>query len=415
LGLKNVTEELLAEEQAGFRAGRSTVEQIFNCRIIIEKHLEHQKDLYHNFIDFKKAFDRVWHEGLWHVMRNYGIDENLVQTIEALYKDSKSAVLLNCQIGESFKTKVGVRQGCILSPILFNIYLENIMQETLQNHHTSITIGGRPICNLRFADDIDLMAGTKHELQDLTNKLENSAGAYGMEISTEKSKVMTNSKNNINAEIFMNGKKLEEVDSFKYLGATLTKDGTSTSEIRIRLATSAAALAKLDRIWKSKNISFTTKYKLYKSLVVSILLYGCETWTLTAESERKVQAFESKAHRKLLRIAYTEHKTNEYVRNQIHLLVGQQEPLLATVKRRKIAWFGHTTRHNSLSKTILQGTIEGKRGRGRPTKNWTSNIKEWTGLTMPDLLAAAPHRQRWKSLATTASLQSPLRPCRLRD
>ena len=155
--LKAKAEELLSEEQAGFRAGRSTVEQIFNCRVLIEKHLQHQRDLFHNFIDFKKAFDRVWHDGLWTVLRGFGVEEGLVEIIQALYEHSSSAVLLNNQLGEFFRTSVGVRQGCLLSPVLFNIFLERIMQETLADYHTSISIGGRPICNLRFADDIDLM------------------------------------------------------------------------------------------------------------------------------------------------------------------------------------------------------------------------------------------------------------------
>ncbi|KAL8578281.1 hypothetical protein ACOMHN_005672 [Nucella lapillus] len=122
--LKGKSEEILAEEQAGFRPKRSTVEQIFNIRILIEKHLQHQRDLFHNFIDFKKAFDRVWHAGLWQVMRNYNIDSNIIDVIKALYDDSKIAVLLNNQIGEFFRTTVDVRQGCLLSPVLFNIYLE---------------------------------------------------------------------------------------------------------------------------------------------------------------------------------------------------------------------------------------------------------------------------------------------------
>ena len=185
--LKSKAEELLSEEQAGFRVGRSTVEQIFNCRVLIEKHLQHQKDLFHNFIDFKKAFDRVWHDGLWHVLRGYNVDENLIQVTEALYRHASSAVLLNNTVGEWFPTSVGVRQGCLLSPTLFNIFLERIMQETLQDHVTSISIGGRPICNLRFADDIDLMGGNNAELQDLTNKLAERNNAHGMDVSTAQS------------------------------------------------------------------------------------------------------------------------------------------------------------------------------------------------------------------------------------
>ena len=114
----------------------------------MEKHLQHQRDLFHNFIDFKKAFARVWHAGLWQVLRSFNTDERLVQAFQALYENSSNAVLLKSQLGELFKTTVGVRQGCLLSPVMFNLFLEKIMHETLHDHHTSISIGGRPICNL---------------------------------------------------------------------------------------------------------------------------------------------------------------------------------------------------------------------------------------------------------------------------
>ena len=78
-------EKIIVEEQAGFRAGRSTTEQIFSLRILCEKYLQHQQDLYHVFIDFKKAFDRVWHEALWATMKKYNISANLIQVIKNLY------------------------------------------------------------------------------------------------------------------------------------------------------------------------------------------------------------------------------------------------------------------------------------------------------------------------------------------
>ena len=155
--LKGKAEELLSEEQAGFRPKRSTTKQIFNITLLSEKHIDHYQDLYHNFI---KAFDRVWHKGLWQVMRRYNIDEELVTLLESLYGPSTSAVLHEGEVGQSFRTSVGVRQGCLLSPVLFNLYLENIMQEALHNFNGTIPINGREISNLRFADDIDLNAGT---------------------------------------------------------------------------------------------------------------------------------------------------------------------------------------------------------------------------------------------------------------
>ena len=94
-------------------------------------------------------------------MRDYNFDEDLIEIIDEFYNSAASAVLLGDTIGDFFHTTVGVRQGCILSPILFNIFLENIMQEALQDHSTTISIGGRQICNLRFADDSDLMGKLK--------------------------------------------------------------------------------------------------------------------------------------------------------------------------------------------------------------------------------------------------------------
>ena len=103
------------------------------------------------------------------------------------------------------------------------------MQETLNDHHTSTSTGGRLLCNPPFGDDIDVMNDSKAELQDLTNRLVDGASAYGMEVSIEKSKIVTNSTNNIGADISMNGQNLQEMISFKYITATLCKDGTCSA------------------------------------------------------------------------------------------------------------------------------------------------------------------------------------------
>ncbi|PIK45030.1 hypothetical protein BSL78_18122 [Apostichopus japonicus] len=318
--LNSKAEDLLSEEQAGFRAGRSNTEQIFNCRVLTEKHLKHQHDLCHNFIDFKKAFDRVWHDGLFACPQRF--------------------------------------------------------------QHRGRTCSSQVI----------------HSLRQIWHRNQHS---------TEKSKIPVNSRDNINAHITINNEALEEVSSFKYLGVTLTKDGTSAKEIQIRIASPTAAMTRLNVIWKS-NINFSTKLRLYQSLVISILLYDCERWTLLAESERRIQAFETKCLRKLLRILYTDRKTNDYVRHTVGDLMGLYEPLLSTVNCRKLAWFGHVTRHDSLSKVILQATVEGCRRRGRQRRNWPDNVKDWTGLDMPDLLATASNRSAWRTMSA-ATVMSPRR------
>ena len=200
-----------------------------------------------------------------------------------------------------------------------------------------------------------------------------------MEVSSEKSKVMKNSANATPVQVFMNGQELEEVSAFKYLGATLTKDSRSTVEIKSRIAIATSTMAKLDKIWRNKEIRFASKMRLYRALVLSTLLYGCESWIMSAETTKKVQTFETKCFRRMLGITWQEKKTNEYVKSQVASLDGPQEPLLAVIKRRKLTWFGHVIRHNTLPKTILQGTLEGGRKNSkRPGSTTSRNGPGWT-------------------------------------
>ena len=121
--------------------------------------------------------------------------------------------------------------------------------------------------------------------------------------------------------------------------------------------------------------------------------------------EKRIKAFETT--RKLLHISYMEHKTNIWVWSKINFIVGSQEPLLATVKSRKVAWFRHVTHLDSLSKTIFQGALEGGLHCGRQRKCWIDNIKERTSLPMPELLTAASCRKDWKRISAESSLMSP--------
>ena len=113
-------------------------------------------------------------------------------------------------------------------------------------------------------------------------------------------------------------------------------------------------------------------------MLLSIFLYACEAWTLTAELQRKIQAVEMRSLRRLLGISYTDHITNDEVRRRVSLHMNSYVDLLTTVKKRKLKWYGHITRTHGLSKTILQGTVPGSRKRGRQKKRWIDNITDWT-------------------------------------
>ena len=124
------------------------------------------------------------------------------------------------------------------------------------------------------------------------------------------------------------------------------------------------------------------------------------------QTKNPTQAFKTKCLRKHLRISFLEHKTNDWMRSKINSLVGPQEPLPATDERRKLAWIGHVTRHDSLSKTILKGTLEGGRFLGQQRKCWMDNIKEWASTPTPELLTMASCRKDWKRISAESSLMS---------
>ena len=135
-----------------------------------------------------------------------------------------------------------------------------------------------------------------------------------------------------------------------------------------------------------------------RSLVISIFLYACESWTLTAELEKRTQAFEMRCYRRLLIIS------NEDVRRKIQAAIGEYHKLLTLVKKQKLRWFGHVSRSSGLAKTILQGTMKGKRKRGRQKKRWENNIKEWTGMDFASSTRAAENRSRWKGIVANSSV-----------
>ena len=340
-------------------------------------------------------------------MRLYNINANLIRIIEELYNKATSAVYFNGGIGDWFRTTVGVRQGCLLSPTLFNIFLERIMTDALEDHEGTVGIGSRTITNLRFADDIDGLAGKEEELVRLVERLDKTSTAYGMEINAQKTKLMTNNINGINTNIRVGGQNLETVQSFKYLGAIVTDKG-SKPEILARIAQTVTALTKLKTIWKNRNISLSSKIRLMRTLVISIFLYACESWTLTADLERRIQATEMRCFRRLLGISYKDHITNEEVRIRIGQAIGPFEDLLTTVKKRKLKWYGHVARSTGLAKTILQGTVQGGRRRGRQRKRWEDNVREWTGLRMSDTLRKVEDRGKWRELVARSSV-APLR------
>lgn len=180
----------ISNEQPGFVKGRGTREQIVNIRQMIEKSREFNVPMLMCFIDYSKAFDCVRWECLWRILREIGVPSHLKSLVANLYKDGESCIKINDVISRPFKPEMGVRQGCIRSPLLFNIYGEDIMRRALDNWAGGITIGGNKISNLRYADDTTLFVSSEHELAELVKRVERESKLVGLSINKAKTKVM---------------------------------------------------------------------------------------------------------------------------------------------------------------------------------------------------------------------------------
>ena len=176
--------------QAGFKKGRGTRDQIANIYWIIEKAREFKKNTYFCFIDYTKVFDYVDHNKLWKIFREMGIPDHLTCLLRNLYAGQEATVRTGHGTTDWFQIRKGVRQGCILSPCLFNVYAEYIMRNVgLDEAQAGIKIAGRNINNLRYAFDTTLMAESE-ELKSLLMKLKEESEKVGLKLNIQKTKIM---------------------------------------------------------------------------------------------------------------------------------------------------------------------------------------------------------------------------------
>ena len=162
----------LPHVQAAFRKGRGTRDQIANIRWIMEKAKEFQKNIYFCFIDYAKTFDCVDHNKLWKILKEMGIPDHLTCLLKNLYADEEATIRTGHETTDWLQIGKGVRQGCILSPCLFNFYAEYIMRNAgLKETQGGIKIARRNINNLRYADDATLMAESEEVLKSLLTKV----------------------------------------------------------------------------------------------------------------------------------------------------------------------------------------------------------------------------------------------------
>jgi hypothetical protein len=248
-------ENALREDQFGFRRGKGSRDAVGMLRIISERTLVIDEELCACFIDWQKAFDRVNWTKLKQILKGTGIDWRERRLISKLYMEQSVKIRLDKGETGSVKIGRGVRQGCCLSPILFNLYSEYhseyLTKEALEEFG-DFKIGGQVIRTVKYADDLVLLAREEKVLQGMIDKLIEIGRRYGMEMNVEKTKVMRISRQPSSIQIMIDQKQLENVEYFNYLGSLITNGARCTHEIKSRIALAKAAFNKKKTLFTSK-------------------------------------------------------------------------------------------------------------------------------------------------------------------
>ena len=399
--IREIVECQLGEEQAGFRPNRGCQDQIFSLRQIIEKSWEHNKNLYLGFIDLEKAYDKVPRNRLFEILKLYGINGNLLRATRSLYRNCKSAVRIEGCIGNWFEIKLGVRQGCTLSPLLFIIYMDHLIKNS--NLLPDLKFGDTNVSSLLYADDVVLLNSCPKSLQEALNKVDISCRQAGMKISLSKTKVMKIGREPENLDFKLNDVKIEQVSQFTYLGTIFSENGRLDTEIDSRISKAGSVGSQLNRfIWNKKEVSQKTKLAVYNSVFNPILTYGSESWVRNKEIDRRLETANMRVVRKIGGInrwhQWQDRISNEDIRKRLDIVSVQEK-----VSKSNLRWYGHVNRmgEHRLAKQIFEAKMDGKRPRGRPRGRWIDGVKvalESRGLTEDKARHLTSNRNTWRKI-----------------
>ena len=399
-----ITESRISEEQGGFRKGRGCVDQIFSVKMTVEKYLAKDRKLYAAFMDLEKAYDRVDWNALWDVLKIYGVGGQLLNGIKAFYKEASACVRVNGEMSESFDIRVGVRQGCVMSPWLFNIFMDSVIREMkakVGKVGARMNVEGERwwLVTSLFADDSVLMAESESELQKIVDEFNMVCKRRKLKVNEGKSKVMVFERRKsdvidfarpyrvseqcvMECKIDMDGVRLEEVKEFKYLGTMLCKYGSMEGEIRERAVQGRRVIGSLGRIMKGRSVSMEVKKGLRDSIVIPTLTYASETWTWNEAQRSRVRAVEMSYLRGACGTTRWEGETNERVYERFGMsekAKGMDCGVVEWVKRSTLRWFGHVERMqgSEFTKRVYESEIDGIGVRGRPPVRWENRVEEY--------------------------------------
>ena len=353
--------------------GRGCVDQMFTLQQIVEKCLHANVKLYCAFVDLEKAYDTVNRDKLWSVLSEYGVSGSLVNAIKAMYDESKACVRVNGGTSGYFKIGQGVRQGCVMSPWLFNVFMDKCIRSACQDIN-GMSIGNTNVQILMYADDAVLVAESMNDLQQMLSKFADTCENMDLKVNARKTKVVVFNKQgeNENCQLMLGNEEIEQVNEFVYLGRMFTNDGKMDMEIERRVNAGRKVIGSMWAVNQSEQLSMEAKKAVYNSVVVPTVLYGSETWVCQNKHVSKINAVGMRYLRSACGKTRRDKMKNEWIRNEC----GIKATLNDVYERSTLRWFGHVERMSNkrLTKRVYEGKVDGKLGKGRPKKRWLDGV-----------------------------------------
>ena len=424
-----VAEKVLPETQCGFRKRRGCIDMIFAARQLIEKTREHADSLFTLFVDLKKAYDSVPRQALWHLLEKYGVPPVMLSLIKSLHEGMNAVVRVGDSITDPIAVSNGLRQGCTLAPMLFNLYFSAVVRcwrdrcpqagITVKYRVGRKLVGDRTakrslqemcMTESQFADDAALYTNTREEMDQVAREFVRTAAEWGLTVSIEKTKLLVVGKDmrpEDSRPLQLDEGEITSVCEFTYLGNTITKDGEVNGEVVARLAKASRAFGYLrSAIFRNKRISVATKREVYQAAVLSTLLYGAETWTVKADSVRKLRGFHNRCIRCMLGVSRLQQWKERITSRELAKAFGMTESVTDILRKHRLRWLGHVARmdNNRIPKQLLFGELL----RPRPSK------RRWRDLARGDVqlmglgetwYEAAQDRNRWTNICKDCQLE----------